>query len=160
MKRLALAFLALLLLLAVLAFAEAHTSWLQARWFSRLAQEATFELAEGPNPTPRFPGSGPYDERLGYTQLPAMVEKAESAGYEVVSQARLSEGFESLLDWGVFPSYQVKDRAGLELLDTEGRLFFEALHPRRVYAAFDSVPPLVREALLYIENRELLNPRR
>ena len=160
LKRLAVVLLALLLLLALLGFAEAHTSWLQSRWFSRLAREATFQVVEGPNPAPPFPGNGPYEDRLGYTQLPAMVERAESAGFEVVSQARLSEGFESLLDWGVYPIYREKNRAGLALLDTQGLPFFESLHPRRVYTGFDSVPPLVRDALLYIENRELLNPRR
>ena len=160
LKRLFVAFLALLLLLGILGFAEAHTSWLQSRWFSRLAREATYWVEEGPAPSPRFPGHGPYDDRLGYTQLPAMVEKAESAGYRIVSQARLSEGFESLLDRGIFPIYRLKDRAGLEILDSRGLAYFESLHPRRVYTAFDSVPPLVRDALLYIENRELLNPSR
>jgi len=89
-----------------------------------------------------------------------MVERAESLGFDVVSQARLSEGFEYLMDKGLFPVYQEKDRAGLLLLDRWGRPFLESFFPRRIYENFDSIPPLVWEALLYIENRELLNPRR
>ena len=158
--RLVLACLACLLLLAILGFAETRTSWLQSRWFSRLARGATYQVLVGPNPDARFPGHGPYDERLGYTRLPEMLGRADSAGFDVVSQARLSEGFERLLDRGLFPIYLEKDRAGLVLLDTRGLPFFESLHPRRVYTGFDSVPPLVRDALLYIENRELLSPRR
>ena len=125
-----------------------------------MAREATYQVMEGPSPDPRFPGHGPYDERLGYSRLPAMLERADSAGFDVVSQARLSEGFERLLDRGVFPIYREKDRAGLVLLDARGLPFSQSLHPRRVYTVFDSVPPLVRDALLYIENRELLSPRR
>ena len=160
LKRLALACLAFLLLLAILGFAETRTSWLQSRWFSGWARDATYQVMEGPNPDPRFPGHGPYDERLGYTRLPELLGRADSAGFDVVSQAQLSEGFERLLDRGLFPIYLEKDRAGLVLLDTRGLPFFQSLHPRRVYTGFDSVPPLVRDALLYIENRELLSPRR
>lgn len=159
-KRIAAVSLALVLLAAILGLAEARTSWLQSRWFSRLGREVTFKLEEGPNPTPHFPTDGPYDKRLGYTHLPAMMERAEAAGFEVASQARLSPGFEALLNRGLFGVFRIRERAGLVLLDTQGQTFFASLRPRRAYADFDSIPPLVRDALLYIENRELLNPRR
>ena len=151
---------ALLLLAVALGGIEARTSWLQSRWFSSLAVEATYRLEEGPNPEARFPVGGPYDERLGYTRIPVMAERAESLGFRVVSQARLSDGFRKLLERGLYPVYPEKDRSGLILLDRRGRPFLESFHPKRVYASFDSVPPLVREALLYIENRELLSPGR
>lgn len=139
---------------------ETRTSWIQSRWFSRLARDAQYGVEAGPNPDARFPVTGPYDVRLGYTRLPELVERAQASGFEVVSQARLSPGFESLLDRGSFPIYREKDQAGLVLLDARGRPYLEGMHPRRVYPDFDSVPALVRDALLYIENRELLNPRR
>src|SRR5665647_2441078 len=61
----------LLGLLALAAFvinSELHTSERQARYLSELAHDLTFKLESGPSPTIRFPQSGPYDERLGYTK--------------------------------------------------------------------------------------------
>src|SRR3546814_21052941 len=48
--------------------------------------------------------------------------------------------------------------AGLTLRDASGRLYYAARHPSAVYPDFNAVPPLVVNALLFIENRELLNP--
>ncbi len=132
---------------------EARTSWLQSRWFSDLAAQATYQVEEGPAPQPRYPGPGPYNLRLGYAHLESMGERAESAGFRVVSQARLSEGFHHLLDQGAFPVYREKDQAGLVLLDRRGEPFLESLFPRQIYASFDSVPPPVRDALLFIESK-------
>lgn len=144
---------------ALAVWREARTSWLQSRRFSDLAAQATYQVQEGPAPQPRYPGSGPYDLRLGYAHLESMVGRAESAGFHVVSQARLSEGFHHLLDLGAFPVYRGKDQAGLVLLDRRGEPFLGSLFPRQIYASFDSVPPPVRDALLFIENRELLSPK-
>ncbi len=158
-KRLAFVGFSLLLTIAILLVLEARSSWLQSRWFSALAQEATYTVEEGPNPADRFPGEGPYDLRLGYSRLGEMVQRAQAAGFETVSQARISPGFQALLDRKIFAIYREKDQAGLVLLDSRGMTFLESLHPRRIYASFDSIPSLVRDALLYIENRELLSPR-
>jgi membrane peptidoglycan carboxypeptidase len=88
-----------------------------------------------------------------------MIERAQSAGFEVISQARTSPAFQSLMEKGAFPIYREKDQAGLVLLDSQGMPILENLHPLKVYDSFDSVPILVRDALLYVENRELLSPR-
>lgn len=158
LKALAGALLVLSSLAALAVLWEARTSWLQSRWFHDLASRATYHVEPGPNPSPRLPNDGPYDLRLGYARLGTMVEAATSAGFAVVSQARLSEGFHYLLDQGSFPIYREKDQAGLVLLDRSGRPFLESLYPRQAYTAFDSIPPPLRDALLFIENRELLSP--
>jgi membrane peptidoglycan carboxypeptidase len=149
----------LVALAGLAAWWEARTSWLQARWFTDLAAQATYLVLPGPYPQARLPASGPYDLRLGYSLLDSMVERAAARGFEVVAQARLSEGFHHLLDQGAFPIYREKDQAGLILLDSRGEPFLKSLYPRQIYASFDSVPPPVRDALLFIENRELLSPR-
>src|SRR3546814_1393089 len=59
---------------------------------------------------------------------------------------------------GGFPPYEEKSTAGLTLRDANGRLYYAARHPSAVYPDFNAVPPLVVNALLFIENRELLNP--
>jgi membrane peptidoglycan carboxypeptidase len=158
LRALAVVTVASFLLVVMAVWWEARTSWLQSRWFSDLAAQATFRVEPGPNPDPRFPGSGPYDFRLGYSHVESMVERATAARFRVVSQARLSQGFHYVLDQGAFPIYREKDQAGLVLLDSEGRPFLKSLYPRQVYSSFASVPPPVRDALVFIENRKLLRP--
>src|SRR5439155_7307507 len=58
---------------------------------------------------------------------------------------------------GLFAPYREKDQAGLELRDCRGDVLFAARYPERVYERFADVPPLLVNALLFIENRELLD---
>ncbi|MGH8459117.1 MAG: hypothetical protein ACRESV_07190, partial [Nevskiales bacterium] len=46
---------------------ELRSSQWQARHLSELGRELTYQLEPGPSPSIRFPTSGPYDERLGYS---------------------------------------------------------------------------------------------
>ena len=61
----------LLVLVARLVNNELRTSQWQARYLSELGRELTLKLEPGPSPSIRFPESGPYDERLGYSRIPA-----------------------------------------------------------------------------------------
>jgi hypothetical protein len=69
---------------------ELKTSRLQSAFWRDLGHDARFSLAAGPSDTIRFPHSGPYDERLGYRQLPEFIERLQVRGYEVTQQARMS----------------------------------------------------------------------
>lgn len=138
--------------------AEIRTSRLQAEWIGDLAREARFEVEPGPSSSIRFPGPGPYDERLGYHQLPRSIERLTQQGFEVTAQARMSPRMIELVDRGLFATYDEKSQAGLELRDCRDETVFAARFPQRTYADFDAVPPLLVQALLFIENRELLDP--
>jgi membrane peptidoglycan carboxypeptidase len=138
---------------------ELRTSTLQARRLSALARELGFRVEAGPSPTPYVPEGGPYDIRLGYARLPGFVERAQAAGFRVDGQARLSPRSKEILSWGLFPIYREKTRAGLRLLDQRGRPLYEARYPERVYERFEAIPPLVVKTLLFVEDRELLDPR-
>lgn len=146
-------------MLAAAVRTEMRTSALQARFFSGVAGELGAALATGPAPEPLIPSAGPYDHRLGYTRLPAMLERLDTSGYRVAAQARPSGRHRNLVRSGLFPIYDEKDQAGLVVLDRKGRALFERPFPSRVYRDFDEVPRIVWETLLYIENRELLDPR-
>lgn len=64
---------------------------------------------------------------------------------------------------GVFPAYHEKAQAGLSLLDRRGHTLFTVRQPVHAYQRMEDIPPVVVHALLYIENRELLeagNPSR
>lgn len=136
---------------------EVRTHRLQAARLAGIARELRFEVRPGPSDAIRFPEAGPYDERLGYRQLPEFVGRLERQGFRVSAQARMSPGMIDLLDRGVFAIYREKDQAGLELRECRGEPTFVARFPQRVYARFESVPSLLVDALLFVEDRDLLD---
>jgi membrane peptidoglycan carboxypeptidase len=143
--------------------AEARTSWLQSELFSSLVRQLTFHLEPGRGPGVELAAAGPYDNRLGYSGLPAMVERLEGRGFVVTEQARLSERHREVIAQGAFPIYREKTQAGLTLLDHRGAVAFARRLPERVFPEFAALPPLIVDSLLFIEHRALLDattPRR
>jgi len=139
---------------------ETHTSRLQSRIFSSLSEKITFQMASGPSDSVPVAPAGPYDQRLGYSRAPNLLDRLQQAGFSIQSQARSSV---ELLDWskkGVFPVYREKTQAGLQLKDAAGDKIFAARYPERTYDSFDEIPKLVVDSLRFIENREILNPDR
>ena len=155
------AFLVLLLLAVAAASAlgvyESRTSTLQARFFAELAKKVSYRVQAGPSDAIRFPSSSPYDERLGYANLPNYLAKLKTRDYVVASQARMSPKMLELADMGLYPTYREKTRAGLDILDHGGETLFSARFPERLYDKFDAAPSLLVQSLLFIENRELLD---
>lgn len=142
--------------LALVVVREAQSSTFQARYFSGLAAELKFWLEPGASSSIRFPQRGPYDQRLGYSELPAFLKRLRAKGYRIEKQARHSHALTELLESGYFPPYREKSQAGLHVLDCRGQPLFTSDHPEHVYADFSAIPPLVVGTLLFIENRELL----
>lgn len=151
----------LLLLIAAVVFVarEMKTSREQARHINRLASEMTWDVEPGPSETIRFPEDGPYDLRHGYAHIQQYVDLATARGFTVEAQARWSERMRELTDKGLFTTYWEKTRAGLVLMTADGEPIYDARRPTRTYANFASVPDLTVQSLLFIENRELLDPK-
>ncbi|NMM10629.1 MAG: penicillin-binding protein [Polaromonas sp.] len=149
----------LLVLLAFLVNAEFRSSRWQARYLSRLGRELTFQPEVGPSPSIRFPKSGPYDERLGYSKIPAFTQFLSAHDYLITDQARLSPRLAELAEKGLSPAYQEKTQAGLDLLDCNRQSLYSERFPEHRYDRFQSVPRLLVDALLFIEDRELLSTR-
>ncbi len=145
--------------LLVMASHELRYSSVQAEWWARVARPLHFELAPGPGPTSVEPDAGPYDLRLGYTQLPDRVTRLRSVGFVVADQARPSSQLRGLAAHGLDVIYPEKAQAGLTVLDRSGNTMYGAQYPHRVYDAFDSIPPVVVASLLFIEDRDLLDGR-
>ncbi|MES2364359.1 MAG: transglycosylase domain-containing protein [Pseudomonadota bacterium] len=142
---------------------EFTTSTLQAKYLSEYAARMHFKLEPGPSPSIRFPHDGPYDVRFGYTQLPDFSKRLTDAGFTISAQARISPAMAQMADKGLFLPYHEKDQAGLTLYDTNGTVMFSSRTPHHVFDSFQAIPPLIRNSLLFIENRELLsteNPKR
>ena len=143
--------------IALIGYIEYRFSFFQARYFSSVASQLKFQLEPGPSNSIRFPQTGPYDHRLGYAELPTYLERLDAQGYKVRSQARLSPELSRLIAAGYSPPYPEKDHAGLSVLDCRGETLFRFSYPERRYPDFSSVPRIVIDALLFIENRELLD---
>jgi len=143
---------------AAYAVYESRTSTLQAKVFAGMMKEVSFRMEKGPSDAIRFPADSPYDARLGYAHLPAFLNKLHTRDYVVDAQARMSPKMLELADRGIFATYREKTRAGLEILDCRSQPLFGSQFPERQYARFDDAPQLLVQSLLFIENRELLDP--
>ncbi|MGV3503218.1 MAG: transglycosylase domain-containing protein [Adhaeribacter sp.] len=139
---------------------EMQTAALQAREISRYAASLGYGLRAGPSDTIVYPGSGPFDQRLGYSRLPQLLARARVRGLEVAYQPRFSPSLVEYASHGFFTPYREKHQAGLHIIDCKGDSVYQARYPRQVYASFDAIPPLVIKALLFIENKDLLDPAR
>ncbi len=152
-----LAFLLLLIVFGLLVWQEMRSSALQARFFSELAGKLSYRVEPGASNAIRFPSGSPYDERLGYANLPDYLAKLKAHHYTIDAQARISPKMVELADLGLYATYPEKTRVGLDILDRNGKMLFEARYPERIYGRFNDAPPLLVRSLLFIENRELLN---
>ncbi len=136
---------------------EMSTFAYQAHFFAELARKATYTVGAGPSPSIRFPQSAPYDDRLGYAQLPVLLDKLKTRDFEIVKQARISQGMAAIVDNGYFAPYPEKTQAGLRILDSHHAPMFQESYPKRIFERFDDIAPILVQTLLFIENRELLD---
>ncbi|MGH8664118.1 MAG: transglycosylase domain-containing protein [Burkholderiales bacterium] len=148
--------LAVLLVGAALVF-EAKTSWLQARELSRYSAELTHKVQPGPSEAIRFPDHGPFDQRLGYTELKRFAERLVARGFIIERQSRFSPRLLEYADHGYFVPYREKIRAGIDIFGLQEQRLYHYSYPLRGYESFTQIPPLVVQSLLFIENRGLLD---
>jgi membrane peptidoglycan carboxypeptidase len=138
---------------------ELKYSWIESSLFGEADRHLSFSLADGKNASIHYPGDGPYDWTLGYARIPDFLPHLEANGYRIVAQAHSSDLLASLSGIGIYPVYSQKDQAGLRIVDRQGRDLYAFDRPERVYPTYSSVPPLVVQTLLFIENRHMLDPK-
>jgi membrane peptidoglycan carboxypeptidase len=156
------AWLVLLLALVALAWAanqEMRTSRLQAEYLSSFAASLTYRVEPGPSDAVVYPGDGPFDRRLGYSALDEFLPRLLKHNYLVQAQARFSPALMDYARHGLFVPYAEKVQAGLSITDCRGTPLYAFTYPQQLYPSFAAVPPLVVQALLFIEDRDLLDPR-
>src|SRR5581483_4475586 len=127
------------LVLCLAIFIEAQTSLLQSWIFTSTNERLFYSLEDGPSRAIAFPRAGPFDERRGYSKLPAFQARLTAQNYRVTRQARQSETMLMLEEHGVSPPYPERPDAGLEILGADGA-------------------PLLVKTLLFLENRDLDHP--
>ncbi len=138
---------------------ESQTSSLQAKYISQYAAKLKYWVSDGESPAIVFPKKGPYDFRLGYVQLPTILGKLRERNMVITRQARFSPELAEYASHGFYIPFNEKSQAGLHLLDCNRQTMYRMINPRRVYNSFDDIPPSVVQALLFIENRDLLSDR-
>ncbi len=136
---------------------ELRDSRWQARYLSELGRDLTFTVQDGPSASVRFPHAAPYDDRLGYSHLPAFSQNLQAQDYQVTRQAVISPSMTDLADRGLNLPYAEKDQTGLEMHDCRKQALFAERFPVRQYASFSDVPPVLANTLLFIEDRNLLS---
>lgn len=159
-RRLArLALVILLVMVTIFIAYEMRTSRLQAQKISRYASTLTYRVEPGISTAIHYPGTGPFNKRLGYSSLPILLKRLQQHAFIVEQQAQFSP---ALLDYskrGFFTPYQEKTQAGLVINDCRAEPIYRHNYPQRNYPDFNAIPPLVLQTLLFIENKNLLSNR-
>lgn len=137
---------------------ELKNSRLQAQQGSRHARNFFFWIHRGTAGQPLTAPQGPFDRRRGYDQVPAWAQSLDEAGFELSWQAGASRSAHKARDLGLFPIYDTNPQAGLMILGQDGSLLHRHSSPQIVFESFESLPDLLVQTLLFIENRELLEP--
>ncbi|WP_454841183.1 transglycosylase domain-containing protein [Pseudomonas hormoni] len=157
------AFWLLLLIIAIVvglaAAKEMRTSKLQSREASKFAATLKYDLQPGPSDAIRYPGTGPFDLRLGYSSLGEFLPRLLKRDYVISAQTRFSQALMDYSDNGLFVPYPEKIQAGLLITDCRAAPLYQYKYPQQLYSSFDAIPPVVVNSLLFIENRFLLDPR-
>ena len=138
---------------------EAKNSYLQSLIFPRVASALAFEMQRGASESIRFPSGGPYDERLGYKDLPAFISGLKARGFSVTDQAHWSPELQRFAGFHGYAMYREKPGAGLALVDRSGAPLYSERYPKRSFENFHVIPPIVVDALRFVEDRSLLDPR-
>ena len=157
------AFWLLILIIAIVvglaASKEMRTSRFQSREISKFAQTLSYELKPGPSDAIHYPGAGPFDLRLGYSSLGEFLPRLLKRDFVVEAQTRFSPALMNYTDRGLFVPYSEKIQAGLSITDCRAAPLYQYHYPQQLYSSFASIPPVVVNSLLFIENRFLLDPR-
>src|SRR5471030_668888 len=136
-----------------------RTSKFQAREVSKFAASLSYELQPGPSDAIRYPGAGPFDLRLVYSSMGDFLPRLIKRNYVIASQTRFSPALLKYSDHGLFVPYSEKIQAGLSITDCRAAPLYQFNYPQQLYSSFESIPPVVVNSLLFIENRFLLDPQ-
>jgi len=152
-----LALLILLVIVTIFIAYEMRTSRLQAQNISRYASTLTYRIEPGISDAIHYPGTGPFNKRLGYSSLPILLKRLQQNDFIVEQQAQFSPALLNYSKRGFFTPYQEKTQAGLVINDCRAEPIYRHSYPQRNYPNFTAIPPLVLQTLLFIENKDLLS---
>jgi hypothetical protein len=147
-----------ILLLIACVFIEVQTSLLQSWFFTRTNERLSYQLEPGRSNEIAFPRSAPFDDRRGYSKLPAFQSRLEAEGYQVAKQVRQSEKMVDLIKKGISPPYVEPTETGLDIRGADGVALFRHAQSEFLFAKMDDIPSLLVKTLLFLEDRDLNHP--
>ena len=150
--------LGMLAIIAACVFIEIQTSLLQSWFFTSTNERLYYTLQDGRSSEILFPRSAPFDDRRGYSKLPAFQSKLEAQGYKVRQQTRQSETMLTFVERGVSPPYMERPDTGLEIMGADGASLFRYAQADFLFEKLNGIPPLLVKTLLFLENRDLDRP--
>ncbi len=133
---------------------EVNTSALQSRVFAYFGAKMTYSVQRGPSSSIVFPADGPFDVRYGYSRLAQFQYRLEQRGFEVGEQAHFSPWLSRLALWGITPPYRRVEVPGLLLTSADGQTLYDGSESH-LFHQYEEIPPVLINALLLIENRQL-----
>ncbi len=87
-----------------------------------------------------------------------MIGRLLKRGYVIEAQAQFSAELLEHAHKGLFVPYAEKSHAELSITDCRAVPLYQYVYPQQLYERFTAIPPLVVNRLLFIENRDLLDP--
>ncbi|KRP60701.1 transglycosylase domain-containing protein [Pseudomonas trivialis] len=153
-----LALLVALLAVSWAAVREMHSSRLQAAHLSAFAASLSYRVEPGASDAMVYPDAGPFDQRLGYSALDEFLPRLLKRNYLIEAQARFSPALMTYAQRGFYVPYAEKVQAGLNLTDCRAAPLYSFSYPQQLYERFGAIPPLMVQSLLFIEDRDLLDP--
>ena len=146
------------LLVVACVYIEIQTSLLQSWFFTRTNEQLSYQLTEGQSTAIAFPRSAPFDDRRGYSKLPAFQSRLEGGDIRSRSRFSQSEKMVQLIKRGISPPYVEPPETGLEYRGANGAPLFRHAQSEFLFAKMDDIPPLLVKTLLFLENRDLDHP--
>src|SRR5262249_26392343 len=139
-------------------YIEIQTSLLQSWFFTRTNEQLSYQLTEGQSTAIAFPRSAPFDDRRGYSKLPAFQSQLEAQGYQVMQQVHQSEKMVHLITRESSPPYVNPLEPVLYTRGANGFPFFP--HPQSDFlsAKMDDFPPLLKKPLFFLKTRDPPHP--
>jgi membrane peptidoglycan carboxypeptidase len=139
-------------------FIEIRTSLLQSWFFTRTNEQLSYKPAAGRSAEIAFPRPAPFDDRRGYSKIPAFQTQLESHGYQVSQQVRQSEKMVRLIKQGISPPYVEPPEAGLDIRGAESMPLFRHAQSEFLFSKIEEIPRPLVKALLFLEDRDLDDP--
>jgi membrane peptidoglycan carboxypeptidase len=147
-----------ILLVIGFVYIEIQTSLLQSWFFTRTNEQLSYQLATGRSAEIAFPRSAPFDDRRGYSKVPAFQTRLEAHGYQVSQQVRQSEKMVGLIKQGISPPYLEPPETGLDIRGADSMPLFRHAQSEFLFSKIEDIPPPLVKALLFLEDRDLDDP--
>ena len=148
----------LLLAFAALLYQESRHHYYQSNFWHWYSGKLTYQISQGSAQSNWQAPKGPFDQRLGYSQLPQWWQTLQQANFSLTSQSQFSPALQTYTDYGFYPPYDEKTQSGLTVFGCQRDTLFKSQVPAIQFGRYSDIAPVIVSSLLFIEDRTLLTP--